>query len=218
MSYCPSILELTVLSRICRQPTKFLRLRGVGRHLQLRVPTLDIHHLLDVFCLGELARQRKAGVCLKLLCSGAIGGGTSSYRRVSPKTFFLEASDALCLEAAQKWRNSAEYKKERLSVTGGACRTSNFSARADKVRQVLIPAQIAARLLASRGDAPASAPVFGSVRRPGEVPHGKSGQLHVKAAAERAGVNPAVSVHRLRHTHANRRPSPSCRPPSAMPI
>ena len=36
----------------------------------------------------------------------------------------------------------------------------------DKVRQVLIPAEIAARLLASCGDAPASAPVFGSVRRP----------------------------------------------------
>jgi integrase/recombinase XerD len=40
--------------------------------------------------------------------------------------------------------------------------------KGDKVRQVLIPAEIAARLLASRGDAPASAPVFGSVRRPGQ--------------------------------------------------
>jgi integrase/recombinase XerD len=39
--------------------------------------------------------------------------------------------------------------------------------KGDKVRQVLIPAVIAARLFASRGDAPPSAPVFESVRNPG---------------------------------------------------
>ena len=41
--------------------------------------------------------------------------------------------------------------------------------KGDKVRQVLIPAVIAARLLASRGDAPASAAVFESVRNPGHA-------------------------------------------------
>ena len=70
--------------------------------------------------------------------------------------------------------------------------------KGDKVRQVLIPAEIAARLLASRGDGPASAPVFGSVRRPGEALTERAVNYLVKTAAERAGVNPAVSVHWLR--------------------
>ena len=75
--------------------------------------------------------------------------------------------------------------------------------KGEKVRQVLIPAEIAARLLASRGDAPASAPVFGSVRRPGQALTERAINYMVKAAAERAGVNPAVSVHWLRHAHAS---------------
>ncbi len=75
--------------------------------------------------------------------------------------------------------------------------------KGDKVRQVLIPAEISARLLASRGDAPSSAPVFGSVRRPGEALTERAVNYLVKAAAERAGVNPAVSVHWLRHAHAS---------------
>ena len=75
--------------------------------------------------------------------------------------------------------------------------------KGDKVRQVLIPAEISARLFASRGDAPASAPVFCSVRRPGEALTERAVNYMVKAAAERAGVNPAVSVHWLRHAHAS---------------
>ena len=75
--------------------------------------------------------------------------------------------------------------------------------KGDKVRQVLIPAEIAARLFASRGDAPASAPVFASVRRPGEPLTERAVNYMVKAAAKRAGVNPAVSVHWLRHAHAS---------------
>jgi hypothetical protein len=39
--------------------------------------------------------------------------------------------------------------------------------KGSKMQQVLIPAVIAARLFASRGDAPASTPVFQCVRRPG---------------------------------------------------
>jgi site-specific recombinase XerD len=75
--------------------------------------------------------------------------------------------------------------------------------KGDKVRQVLIPVEISARLFASRGDAPASAPVFGSVRRPGQPLTERAVNYMVKAAAERAGGNPAVSVHWLRHAHAS---------------
>src|SRR4051812_37551860 len=71
MSYCPIALDLTVLSRICHQPIKLLRLRGVSRHLQLRVPTLDIRQLLDVFCLDGPVRQRR-WPC------GSVPEGTSS--------------------------------------------------------------------------------------------------------------------------------------------
>ena len=75
--------------------------------------------------------------------------------------------------------------------------------KGDKVRQVLIPAVIAARLLASRGDAPASAPVFESVRNPGHALTERAVNFIVKAAARRAGVNSAASVHWLRHAHAS---------------
>ena len=75
--------------------------------------------------------------------------------------------------------------------------------KGDKVRQVLIPAVIAARLFASRGDAPASAPVFESVRNPGHALTDRAVNFIVKAAARRAGVNPAASVHWLRHAHAS---------------
>jgi integrase/recombinase XerD len=75
--------------------------------------------------------------------------------------------------------------------------------KGDKVRQVLIPAEIATRLLASRGDAPASAPVFGSVRRPGQPLTERAVNYIVKDAAKRAGINRAASVHWLRHAHAS---------------
>src|SRR4029453_1875843 len=56
--------------------------------------------------------------------------------------------------------------------------------KGEKVRQVLIPPEISARLLASRGDEPASAPVFGSVRRPGEALTERAVNYMVKAAAK----------------------------------
>ena len=65
------------------------------------------------------------------------------------------------------------------------------------------PAEISTRLFSSRGDAPASAPVFRVVRRPGEALTERAVNFIVKAAAKRAGVNPAVSVHWLRHAHAS---------------
>ena len=57
---------------------------------------------------------------------------------------------------------------------------------------MLIPAVIATRLLASRGDAPASAPVFESVRNPGHALTERAVNFIVKAAARRAGVNSAA--------------------------
>jgi len=69
--------------------------------------------------------------------------------------------------------------------------------------EVLIPAEIAARLFASRGDAPVSAPLFASVRRPGQPLTERAVNYIVKEAAECAGVNPAASVHWLRHAHAS---------------
>jgi integrase/recombinase XerD len=75
--------------------------------------------------------------------------------------------------------------------------------KGDKSREVLIPVAIATSLLASRSDAPASAPVFGSVRRPGQPLTERAVNYIVKDAAERAGVNPAASVHWLRHAHAS---------------
>jgi site-specific recombinase XerD len=74
--------------------------------------------------------------------------------------------------------------------------------KGDKVRQVLIPAAIARPLLASRGDAPASAPVFGAVRHDGALSERAINYI-VKDAAQRAGINPAASVHWLRHAHAS---------------
>jgi integrase/recombinase XerD len=75
--------------------------------------------------------------------------------------------------------------------------------KGDKAREVLIPAAIAGPLFASRGDSPASAPVFSSVRRPGHPLTERAVNYIVKDAAERAGVNPAASVHWLRHAHAS---------------
>jgi integrase/recombinase XerD len=95
--------------------------------------------------------------------------------------------------------------------------------KGDKVRQVLIPAEISARLFASRGDAPASAPVFGSVRRPGQALTERAVNYMVKAAAEAlASILRSQCIGSVMPTPATQsttgRRSPLCRPPSAMPI
>lgn len=74
--------------------------------------------------------------------------------------------------------------------------------KGSKTRQVLIPAAIAVRLLASRGGAPAEAPVFGSLRHEGALSE-RAVNYIIKDAAESAGVNTAASVHWLRHAHAS---------------
>jgi hypothetical protein len=45
--------------------------------------------------------------------------------------------------------------------------------------------------------------VFESVRNPGHALTERAVNYIVKAAASRAGVNPAASVHWLRHAHAS---------------
>jgi site-specific recombinase XerD len=103
----------------------------------------------------------------------------------------LRVSELVSLTWAQViQRDSGEAQ---LSIVG----------KGSKSREVLIPAVIAARLFASSGEALASAPVFQSVRRPGGPLTERAVNFIVKEAAERAGVNPAASIHWLRHAHAS---------------
>jgi len=103
----------------------------------------------------------------------------------------LRVSELVSLTWAQVIRRDSG--EAQLEVVG----------KGDKVRQVLIPAVIAARLLASRNDAPPTAPVFESVRNPGHALTERAVNFIVKAAARSAGVNSAASVHWLRHAHAS---------------
>jgi site-specific recombinase XerD len=103
----------------------------------------------------------------------------------------LRVSELVSLTWAQIIRRDSG--EAQLSIVG----------KGSKGREVLIPAVISARLFASRGDAPASAPVFPSVRRPGRPLTERAVNFIVKEAAERAGVNPAASIHWLRHAHAS---------------
>jgi integrase/recombinase XerD len=89
----------------------------------------------------------------------------------------LRVSELVTLTWAQVFRRDSE--EAQLEIVG----------KGSKRRQVLIPAAIAARLFDSRGDAPASAPVFHSVRRPGSPLTEPAVSFIVKVAAERAGVN-----------------------------
>jgi integrase/recombinase XerD len=103
----------------------------------------------------------------------------------------LRVSELVSLTWSQVIRRDSG--EAQLSIVG----------KGDKSREVLIPAAIAGPLLVSRGDAPASTPVFASVRRPGRPLTERAVNYIVKEAAERAGVNPAASVHWLRHAHAS---------------
>lgn len=67
--------------------------------------------------------------------------------------------------------------------------------KGDKPRHVLLPADVATRLLALRDEAPAKASVFGIKER--EI------NYLIKRTANRAGVNEAASAHWFRHAHAS---------------
>jgi integrase/recombinase XerD len=103
----------------------------------------------------------------------------------------LRVSELVALTWSQVIRR--DNGEAQLSIIG----------KGDKSREVLLPAAIAGLLLASRGDAPATAPVFASVRNPGHALTERAVNYIVKDTAERAGVNPAASVHWLRHAHAS---------------
>ena len=67
--------------------------------------------------------------------------------------------------------------------------------KGDKARNVLLPADVGASLLATKGDAPGDARVFPiTERRVNAI---------VKSTAKRAGVNEAASAHWFRHAHAS---------------
>src|SRR5262249_21706547 len=72
--------------------------------------------------------------------------------------------------------------------------------KGSKSREMLI---LATRLFANRGNAPASAPVFRSVRQPGYPLTELAINFIVKEAADRAGVNLTASIQWLRHAHAS---------------
>jgi integrase len=73
----------------------------------------------------------------------------------------------------------------------------------DTIRKVLIPLPVATNLLSSRGDTPDTSPVFESVRNPGNALTERTVNLIIKAAARRAGVNPAASARWLQTAHAS---------------
>ncbi len=80
----------------------------------------------------------------------------------------------------------------QLSVTG----------KGGKVRQVVLPVIVGRALLASRDDAPTSAPLFPS-RKGGAPLLARAVNRMLKKVADAAGVNPAISAHWLRHAHAS---------------
>jgi site-specific recombinase XerD len=80
----------------------------------------------------------------------------------------------------------------QLSVTG----------KGERLRHVLLPAIVSRSLVAARGEAGPDAPVFAS-RKGGAPLYPRAVNRMIKRAAERAGVNPAVSAHWLRHAHAS---------------
>ena len=74
--------------------------------------------------------------------------------------------------------------------------------KGDKLRHVLLPAIVSRSLMASRGDVDDNAPLFPS-RKGAEPLYPRAVNRMIKAAAERANVNPSVSAHWLRHAHAS---------------
>ena len=71
-----------------------------------------------------------------------------------------------------------------------------------KIRQVVLPEVVGRSLLASRGDAPASAPLFAS--RKGGLPLlPRAVNRMLEKAAVKAEINPGLSAHWLRHAHAS---------------
>lgn len=73
--------------------------------------------------------------------------------------------------------------------------------KGSKTRHVLVPASAWTKLIALRGDRPASSPIFRSRKR-GHLQPQHIWRI-VRKAAIRAGIEKAVSTHWLRHAHAS---------------
>jgi integrase len=101
----------------------------------------------------------------------------------------LRVSELVSLKWADKWADVVTRGDGRvqLSVTG----------KGERLRHVLLPAIVSRSLLAARGEAGPDAPVFRS-RKGGAPLYPRAVNRMIKRAAERAGVNPAVSAHWLR--------------------
>lgn len=74
--------------------------------------------------------------------------------------------------------------------------------KGERLRPVLLPEIVSRSLLAMRGDATASAPVFPS-RKGGAPLLPRAVNRMIKRAAKKAGINPDISAHWLRHAHAS---------------
>jgi integrase/recombinase XerD len=142
-----------------------------------KAPRHIAQRILGEFEVRDLIKHAKPGRDRLMLQVAYFGG--------------LRVSELVSLTWSQVIRR--ESGEAQLSIVG----------KGDKAREVLIPAAIAGPLLASRGDAPASAPVFASVRNPGHALTERAVNFIVKGAAASAGVNSAASVHWLRHAHAS---------------
>jgi integrase/recombinase XerD len=101
----------------------------------------------------------------------------------------LRVSEAVALT----WADVLPREKERvqLSITG----------KGGKVRQVLLPEIVSRSLLSLRGHVSSNGPVFVS-RKGGHLTERAVNGM-VKRAAAKAGINPAVSPHWLRHAHGS---------------
>jgi integrase/recombinase XerD len=91
-----------------------------------------------------------------------------------------------------KWRHLQERDSTgQITVYG----------KGGKTRTVLMPRSVWDALQIMRGDAPADAPVFRS-RKKGHLDESQVWRI-VTRAAERAGIDKAVSCHWFRHAHAS---------------
>lgn len=88
-----------------------------------------------------------------------------------------------------------------IAREGGAVQL-HVLGKGQKVRQVVLPEVVGRALLASRADAPNAAPLFPS-RKGGTPLLARAVNRMLKRAAEKAGVNPDISAHWLRHAHAS---------------
>jgi integrase/recombinase XerD len=154
-----------------------------------------------------------AGATIKVKSEGTHRGATLAKRIIS------ETEVALPIQAAPSKRDRVVL--ETLYAAGMrvsevvALVWADVLSRDDRVqlsvtgkggvtRQVLLPAIVSKSLLSLRGDAGANDPVFASRK------HNRGAKLTeravlgmLKRTAIKAGVNEAVSPHRLRHAHGS---------------